>query len=95
MSGFEEGLSEVDIPRSPDNELVLKNLADGYLRDQHISRISAGMRYHHHITGGSGGILFEYRQEPDGTVTPYVIDVANKRHDNKYDWKKGPKGPPY
>ncbi|WP_437896290.1 hypothetical protein [Sorangium sp. So ce124] len=93
---YAAGLREADITDTPENRVILNNLRNGYLKDEHIKGTRTGMRYHSHINGGSGGILFEYRQQPDGTVTPYVIDVASKRiHGNDYVWKKGPKGPPY
>ncbi|WP_437998032.1 hypothetical protein WMF26_46920 [Sorangium sp. So ce185] len=82
------GITEADVLVSPEGARILRELALGQLRDRH-GPATEGQMSHQHLSGGSRGIGFIYVQQPDGTVTPYVVDLGNKLSDNKYRWDHG------
>jgi hypothetical protein len=82
------GITEGDVRVSPEGERILRELEFGQLKDRHAS-LAEGYMSHQHLSGGSRGIGFIYVQQPDGRVTPYVVDLGNKQSDNKYKWDHG------
>ncbi|WP_437646455.1 hypothetical protein [Sorangium sp. So ce362] len=82
------GITEDDVGVSPEGERILRELALGQLNDRH-RRAAEGHMSHQHLSGGSRGIGFIYVQQPDGRVTPYVVDLGSKQSDNKYKWDHG------
>ncbi|KYF78921.1 hypothetical protein [Sorangium sp. So ce388] len=82
------GVTEGDVLMSPEGDRILRDLANGHLNDRHHAA-TEGRMSHQHLSGGSRGIGFIYVQQPDGTVTPYVVDLGDKQPDNTYRWDHG------
>ncbi|XXX76263.1 hypothetical protein WMF30_52295 [Sorangium sp. So ce134] len=85
---FLNGITEGDVRVSPEGDRILRDLTLGQLNDRHHPA-AEGQMSHQHLSGGSRGIGFIYVQQPDGTVTPYVVDLGDKLSDNRYRWDHG------
>ncbi|WP_437913667.1 hypothetical protein WME73_45625 [Sorangium sp. So ce302] len=88
---YRNGITEGDIRASPEGDRILRDLGRGQLNDRH-HRAAEGRMSHQHLSTGSRGIGFIYVQQPDGTVTPYVVDLGDKLPDNTYRWDHGGTG---
>ena len=72
----------------------LQELKNGTLADEH-GTIEVNFHFHRHINNLSQGFAHQYIQEENGSITPYLIDVALSRPNqnspgaNKYNWSSG------
>ncbi len=89
---YHNGVNPEEIMAAKDGKLKLQILAQGALKSNTKVRRPAFLINrigHVHLQSGSWGMAFCYEQQKDGKLAPHVIDFADSRKGNEYNWKTG------
>jgi hypothetical protein len=85
---FGKKVTENDVLAAADGAAILDAIRNGTVQVEGKSAV-ANTTSHIHLNAADWGLMITYIVENDGTVTPWVYDIATKRTGMKYHWSIG------